>query len=249
MDSLNKDREGLKILLIQIREDPTVREEEHQSFADYSGVDRSQIEVLSVFEKPIFSKEVLKGIDAVFIGGASEASVLEPEKYGFISSCIELIKDLIDQKIPTFASCFGFQLAVLALGGEIIRDTDNFEMGTLPISLTDRAKTDPLFSNTPSGFRAVSVHQEKAIKLPSGCELLAYTDECLHSFKVENAPFWTFQFHPELDRTRLMQRLSVYKEKYTEDPAHLNNILDSIQETPESNLLVKNFVDNILLGK
>ncbi len=248
MNCLNKDREGLKILLIQIREDPSVREEEHQSFADYAGVEKSQIRVLNVFDTPNFSNDVIEGFCAVFIGGASEASVLEPDKYSFISSCISLINKIIDKKIPTFASCFGFQLAVLALGGEITRDTENFEMGTLPILLTEHAKTDSVFRNINSGFKAVSVHQEKATELPSGCQLLAYTESCLHSFKVLDAPFWAFQFHPELDRDRLIERLNVYKEKYTQDPTHLNKILESIEETPESNQLVQNFVVNVLIS-
>lgn len=247
MHSINKNIEGLNLLLLQIRENETVRVEEHESFADYAGVDKSQITVLNVFDRPRFESDVIDGYDGLFIGGASEASVLEPEKYGFISSCVDLIHKVIDKKIPTFASCFGFQLAVIALGGEVIRDTENFEMGTLPISLTDLAKNDPIFTGTKSDFRAVSVHQEKTVELPDRCELLAYTENCLHSFKVIDTPFWTFQFHPELDKARLVERLSVYKEKYTEDADQFNKILDEIKETPESNALVKSFVQNVLL--
>lgn len=247
MQFKNKNIERLKILLLQIRESRQVREEEHQSFADYAGVEKSQIEVLNVFDTPLFSSDAAEGFDALFIGGASEASVLEPENYPFIEPSIKLIQKVIDKELPTFASCFGFQLAVIALGGEVIRDTESYEMGTLPISLTDYAKADNVYQDTKNGFFAVSVHQEKVTELPSGCELLAYTDDCLHSFKVNDKPFWAFQFHPELDKSRLIERLDVYKEKYTEDLGHYNKIINGLRETPESNLLLKNFIRNVLL--
>jgi GMP synthase (glutamine-hydrolysing) len=246
MDS-KKNIDGLKVLLLQIRENEVVRREEHESFADYAGLDKSQVDIHNVFDHPTFDPDVVSGYDALFIGGASEASVLEPETYTFLSSCIDLIHHVIDKKIPTFASCFGFQLAVIALGGEVFRDTENFEMGTLPISLADAAQSDPVYSNISNNFKAVSVHQESTRDLPEGCVTLAFTEMCLHSFKVIEAPFWAFQFHPELDKPRLSQRLEIYKEKYTEDKEHFENIIASLEETPESNRLVQNFVQSVLL--
>jgi GMP synthase (glutamine-hydrolysing) len=247
MQLKNENIEGLNILLLQIRDTETVRAEEHQSFANYAGVDKSQITILNVFDTPSFEVDVIDGFDTLFIGGASEASVLEPENYPFIESSIELIKKVIENNVPTFASCFGFQLAVLALGGKVTRDTDNYEMGTLPIQLTELAKSDDVYQGTQSGFFAVSVHQEKASELPPRSELLAYTKECVHSFKVIGSPFWAFQFHPELDKAKLIGRLSVYKEKYTSDLEHYNKIINDLQETPESNNLLKNFVQRVLL--
>ena len=97
-------------------------------------------------------------------------------------------------------------------------------------------------------FMRISVHQEKTNDLPSGCELLAYTDACLHSFKVIEVPFWAFQFHPELDKSRLVERLGVYQEKYTDGSDHYSKIIESLRETPESNGLVGNFVKNVLLA-
>ena len=45
-------REQLKILLLQIRDDHKVRTEELESFARYSQLDVSQIDVLNVFDTP-----------------------------------------------------------------------------------------------------------------------------------------------------------------------------------------------------
>ncbi|MFQ5543678.1 MAG: type 1 glutamine amidotransferase, partial [Nitrospiria bacterium] len=235
-----------KLLLLQIRNHTDVRKEEHSSFVKYSGLRAEQIEILNVFDTPDFPQNIINDFDALFVGGASEASVLEPGRYRFIKASEALLLYCIDQTIPVFASCFGFQLAVRALGGEIIRDVKNFEMGTIPIHLTDLAKTDPIFENTSNPFIAVSVHQERAVASPSNCETLAYTEQCCHAFKVTDKPFWAFQFHPELDYMTLVKRLSIYSKKYTENNAHLQAVLNNAQETPESNQLVANFVNRVL---
>ena len=76
-------REQLKILLLQIRDDHKVRAEELESFARYSQLDVNQIDVLNVFDTPSFDSSVLEGYDALYVGGASEANVLEPKIYPF----------------------------------------------------------------------------------------------------------------------------------------------------------------------
>lgn len=239
-------RSNLKALLLQIREDKRVQTEELESFAKYAQLEVSQFKTHNVFERPCFGAEILNDVDLLFVGGASEASVSDPIKYPFVQSIKNLMNEAINRNLPTFASCFGFQAAILALGGVITKDTKNFEMGTYPIRLTEHAAQDPIFKNTPDGFYAVSVHQEKATELPSQCILLAYTSECCHSFRVVNKPFWAFQFHPELDKKCLQERLGIYKDKYTQDQEHFQEIINSVQETVESNNLVKNFVDSFI---
>ena len=109
------NKANLRILLMQIRDQARVRVEEFESFVNFSGLQESQITVLNVFDTPVFGSEVLEGYDALFVGGASEASVLEPENYPFVQPSINLLQHCIDVGLPVFASCFGFQLAALAL--------------------------------------------------------------------------------------------------------------------------------------
>lgn len=243
------DRTRLRVLLLQIRDHARVRAEEHESFADYSGLSPSQIEIHNVFDHPSFAPSILNNYHALFIGGASEASVLEPERYAFVRSAIELLEAAMARDLPTFASCFGFQLAVVALGGELLRDERDFEMGTIPIRLTDTATRDPLYRDTPDGFLAVAVHRERALHAPRGTETLAFTERCCHSFRVPSKRFWAFQFHPEVDRARLVERLTIYKNQYTDGDGHLDQVLSAAQETPHSNHLLRKFVDRVLLGE
>ena len=242
-----RQRSDLRILLLQIRDDERVRREEHQSFSQQAGLVPSQIEILNVFDTPRFPADAAEGFDALFVGGASEASVLEPDKYEFVGDGCELLRRARDDGQPVFASCFGFQLAVIAFGGRIVRDESDFEMGTVPIRTTEAALGDPVLHDTPDGFQAVSVHRERAVATPDGCIELANTDACPHVFRVEGRPFWAFQFHPEVDRATLVERLTVFKDHYTDGDDHLKQVLDAACETPESNHLVTKFVERILL--
>ena len=244
---MTRQRSDLRILLLQIRDEQRVRREEHASFAAQALLEPEQIDVLNVFDSPYFPAVVASDYDALFVGGASEASVLEPETYDFVPYCCDLLRHARETAQPVFASCFGFQLAVVAFGGSIVRDESDFEMGTLPIRLADGARRDPILCDTPDRFLAVSVHHERALEAPEGCVTLAYTDACCHVFRVSGRPFWAFQFHPEVDRATLIERLTVFKEKYTENDVQLKQVLDAASDTPESNRLVTKFVDRVLL--
>lgn len=240
-------RQQLRILLLQIRDEALTRREELDSFARFSGLEPDQISILNLFDTPVFDPAIVHDYDALYVGGSSEASVLEPETYPFVTAAQDLMRYCIDHAVPVFASCFGHQLAVQALGGTVVRDQGEFEMGTLPIRLTPAAADDPLFHDTPNPFMAVSVHRERATELPGGCELLAETDACIHSFRVKGKPFWTTQFHPEVSKSILISRLTIFKDKYTDGDGHLQQVLDNAVETPESNNLLKKFVDRVLL--
>ncbi|BBB27640.1 type 1 glutamine amidotransferase [Amphritea japonica] len=242
-----RNRDQLKILLLQIRDGAQVRMEEHLSFAEYCGVALEQIDILNVFDTPDFPVSAADNYDALLVGGASEANVLKPDQFPFIQACQNLIRHCGETAKPVFASCFGFQLAVLALGGEILHKDAGFEMGTIPVSLTSAAVDDLLFQDTPDGFSAISVHRQYADGLPGDCQLLAYTEQCAHSFKLKGKPFWAFQFHPEVDKATLIERLTFYKSHYTDGDGQLDRVLSSAVETPESNILVRKFVDRVLL--
>lgn len=236
----------MRLLLLQVRHDPRVRQEEYESFVRYCRLGPDELDTLNVFEQPEFGPDVLDGYDALLVGGASAASVLQPDDYVFVPNCIELLRWCIEVDRPVFASCFGFQLAVLALGGEIIRDATDFEIGTLPISLRPAAAEDLLFGDTPDQFLAVSVHRERAVQCPAGAIELAFTEHSCHAFRVSNRRFWACQFHPEVDRQTLVERLTIYRETYTDGDDHLNEVLNGAQETPESNDLMRKFVDRVI---
>lgn len=243
-----KERSQLNILLLQIREDDITRLEEFDQFVRYSHLQPQQFTILNVFENPEFEPTCLEGHDALFVGGSSDASVIQPDLYPFVESSKRLMTHCLEQSIPVFASCFGFQVAVEALGGSVIVDKANMEIGTYPMSLTEAAREDVLFHDVTTEFWAVCGHKERALSMPQEAILLAASELCpYHAFKIADRPFYGFQFHPELDAKDLAARITRYHNRYLDDSAMLPDILENLQETTIANQLIKKFVDLILL--
>jgi len=246
---MKKNKDDLKILLLQIREDEETTLEEYYEFVQLSGLSDHNFTPLNTFIKHEFDPSVIEGFDALFVGGSSDASVMMPDEFPFIESSKKLIRRCYDSNIPVFASCFGFQVAVEEFGGKVILDKPNMEIGTFQIQLTDAAKGDPLYSDTPTPFWAICGHKERAESIPDGATLLAYSELCpYHSFKMENKIFYAFQFHPEVDQKDLIIRITRYQDRYFDGADQLEKLKRTCtHQTPHSNALVKKFVDEFLL--
>eukprot|EP01080_Neovahlkampfia_damariscottae_P003080 gene3080-5250_t len=245
----------MRILLLQIREvnDPTAKEE-YLSFVRCSKLKEDNFVVHNVFEKPNFDENILEGHVALFIGGSSDASVLKEEEYSFVLNCKKLLIHCEKNNFPVFGSCFGFQLACEALGGEVIVDEKNCEMGCYNISLfSDSAKEDLLFHDTPNGFTSIIGHKERAIKLPENAILLASTELCpYHAFTLKDKPFYAFQFHPEMDLNDMDSRLNRYPKRY---PYEMFEGEEGIRKSgigkdlTDANGIVEKFVQRIIMEK
>jgi len=244
-----KSRQDLKILLLQIREDEETMLEEFYEFVQFSQLHEDQFVKLNTYETAEFEPEVIDDYDALFIGGSSDASVRNVEEFHFVKDCKRLVRYCYDKHIPVLASCFGFQIAIEELGGKVILDKDNMEMGIYQIELTDNATEDPLLHDYPHYFWAVSGHKERAAFIPEDCIHLASSHACpYHIVRFKDKPIYAFQFHPEVDRKDLLTRITRYQDRYLDDAATLQKIKDAaIHETPDSNALIKNFIDRVVL--
>jgi GMP synthase (glutamine-hydrolysing) len=242
-------RSQLKILLLQIREDDFTRREEFDEFVRYSRLEPGQFSVLDTFVTPDFEPDVMDGFDALFVGGSSDVSVIEPELYPFIKPIKNLLVHCVQHNIPVLASCLGFQAAVEALGGKVIVDKANLEMGTYRMCLTEAAAEDALFHDVPDGFWAVSGHKERALVMPEGAIVLASSDLCpFHAFKMSGKPFYGFQFHPEVDAQDMAERIIRYQSRYLDNDEQVAEILSELQDTAIANQIIEKFVDRILLS-
>jgi GMP synthase (glutamine-hydrolysing) len=72
---------------------------------------------------------------------------------------LETLRETVDVGHPTVASCFGYQLLVHALGGEIIHDPPRTEVGSYEMVLTAEARDDELFTVLPDRFLAQLGHK------------------------------------------------------------------------------------------
>ena len=229
-------------LLISLRDphDP-MAEQERGCFAE-----RSQLPLESVHLHPMAhgrpDAATLKRYDAVFFGGSGAYSVLDDVPW--IRAGIELCLQVIDLRIPSWASCFGFQGVALVLGGEVVRDAARTELGSTALRLTDAGVRDPLMGLLPQEFKAQEGHHDHVERLPPGVTLLATGTISRHqAFKVDGAPFWASQFHPELTRHSTTARFRHYMEHYADDMDAAQRTLDKLaseEDSPEvGHLLVK----------
>lgn len=246
---MKKQRTDLKILLLQVRRDQETILEEFYGFVETGKLQPQQITCINPIQQKHIDWKNLLHYDALFVGGSSDVSVLAPEEYPFIAECKQLVADYYHHKLPVFASCFGFQVAAEALGGEVCLDVENKEVGLFEILQTDAAKEDILLHDTPAKFWAVLGHKERAKKLPAGVITLNYTPLCpYHGFKFPDRPFYGFQYHPEMSTKDLHSRIIRYQERYGFHAESTQRLIEeSQQETTHANELVAKFIDRILL--
>lgn len=233
------------ILLLQAREqDDPAKDEEQESFAQRVGVDRHSISSHDLLQGPP-SLDRIRRSDMVLIGGSGEYYVSKghlPHQ----DRLYDRLRDIVAIGHPMFASCFGFQLLVDALGGEVVHDPDAMEVGTHLLTLTEEGERDSLFSSLPTSFRAQLGRKDRARVLPAGIPNLASSERCpFQALRIPEKPIWASQFHPELTGERNKGRLIRYMDGYAAAVAEheRESLLEGFEDSPESNQLLRRFVE------
>lgn len=229
-----------RALLISLRDpDDPMALHEHRCFVEHAGLPAQALASHAMVEGP----PDLSGVDLVFFGGSGAYSVLDDTPW--IRATVQVMLEVIDRRIPSYASCFGFQGVALALGGRVETDAARAEMGAVPLRTTAEASNDPLFSSLPGTFWAQQGHKDHVVELPAGVTLLACGDVSTYqAFKVDRAPFWASQFHPELTAQSTLARFVHYADHYL-SPAEKEPTLRRLragQDSPEVGALLARLV-------
>jgi len=91
-----------------------------------------------------------------------------------VSNQIDLAKRVYEVGIPSFGSCWGIQMAVVAAGGEVIENPKGREMGIArKIQLTKAGINHPLYEGKAPVFDAYISHDDMISKVPPGTKILA----------------------------------------------------------------------------
>ena len=198
-----------RVLLLQVREpgDPAAAHE-RAAFRRALGLEPGQLQVFDLLAAAP-APELLEFTDAVLIGGSGDHSVVRGGPW--LAGALDAMETLHDRSIPTFASCWGFQALAAALGGRVITDRAQGEIGVLPLHLTEAGHRDPLFGPLGSPFSVVIGHEDIVTDLPPDAVRLASSDTVANeAFRFRNRPIWATQFHPEVDRDGLVERVARY---------------------------------------
>lgn len=132
----------------------------------------------------------LSEVDGVVLGG-STAGVYEDEKYRWIEEQKDLVRGLVERRVPTLGICFGHQIVNDALGGSV-EHTGERHANLVRAELGDDALFDGVNEVVPV------LHSDRVTETGEGMEVIGeaeYYDAfaTLHG----DAPVWTVQYHPE----------------------------------------------------
>jgi len=118
----------------------------------------------------------------------------------------------LERKLPGFGICFGHQLLGYHLGQRVSTDTTRAELGTVRLTLTEKGRKDPLFSQLDVDFMAQTGHSDYVHAAPSGVTVLAENDKvATQAFKVDDSPFYSTQFHPDMTGAEAITRYLAYQ--------------------------------------
>jgi GMP synthase (glutamine-hydrolysing) len=237
----------MKVLLLQARyADDPAKQEEVDSFQKVAGLDEGSITShdLLLGAPPI---KTLDDFDALMVGGSGDFYLTQGD-LPHQQSTLEFLRMTVEIGHPVFASCFGYQCLVLALGGELVFDPETAEVGTYDLHLTEAGRSDDIFSQLPASFPAQLGHKDRTLRPPVATDNLCYSKDCAHqALRVHDRLVWATQFHPELDRATNYGRFLRYMDGYSEylspeeqDRAHLR-----FRETPETLGLLPLFVERV----
>ena len=235
--------ESIKFKLLQARvENDPVRERERNSFAVGLDVSPQQIETVDMLTASDNYDSITENVNAVLVGGSGDYSVTADLPW--LPNFFTVLGDLAHNGFPTFASCFGFQGMVIALGGKVETDHNCLEVGSHIVEKLTEAEGDPLFTGLPGTFVAQQGHADRAVELPEGVELLAQSQRCPYqAIKVNGAPVYATQFHPELTASENKRRFLQYFDHYIKaiGQEESERILSSFKDSTESSYLLKRF--------
>jgi len=230
----------MKIMVLQVRHnDDPMLEHERECFVAATELERPAFDWRNVIDGVPSLAEV-RAHDALLIGGSGHFSVTQPSA-DFFPPLTQLLREVVETRHPTFGSCFGYQLLVSVLGGRVAHDAAHGEVGAFSVELTDHGRDDPLFGGLPDRFIAQMGHLDRAVDLPDSVKNLVQSELCPYqALRIEGAPVWATQFHPELDQAANLHRYRAYIERY--DPSGREDGFRSLP-SPETSRLLPRFLD------
>jgi GMP synthase (glutamine-hydrolysing) len=177
----------------------------------------------------------LQGYNAVFVTGSPLHLYQDtPET----RREVDLMRAVFEAGVPSFGSCAGLQVAVVAAGGSVRPSRKGREAGfARRITLTEAGHRHPLLAGRPASFDAPAFHSDEVETLPEGATLLAFntvTEVQAAEIRHGQGVFWGVQYHPELDLHEVAGALrrqcdDLVSEGYARRPADLEGYASMIE--------------------
>lgn len=238
---MSKDRDRIRVALIQVRDHAGAARQEQECFLDRCRLAREQLDIIDLIHHPNIRWSQVAEADAVMIGGAGAHTVTE--RYDFTAPLWEVTERLVEEGRPLFGSCWGHQFLAQVLGGTVITDEPRKEVGTYPITVTEDGRDDPLLADLPETFPVQLGHKDRVDVEPPGIRVLAGSENCAHQLiRLEGAPIYGSQFHSEMNDDDMRVRLRMYENTYLA-PHERAAFEARLAPSPTADLLLDRFLE------
>lgn len=179
-----------------------------------------------------------------FIITGSSSSVTE--RASWMLRAEDLIRRIHDAGTPLFGICFGHQMVGQALGGEVTKNPNGREIGTVRVRLKPGAAGEPILSGLPSAFHANHTHVDSVTTLPPGARVLGETDLEPNAIFVIGAKTKCVQFHPEIDGDAMRGYVSARAHLIEAEGLDSTTILARAVDAPDGAATLRNFVKHVV---
>jgi len=141
----------------------------------------------------------LSDFDGVMFPG-SPLHIYDPDPC--VTRQIDFARAAFAAGVPVWGSCWGLQLAVVALGGSVRRNPRGRELPVArAITITEAGRAHPLLASRPVIFDALCSHLDEIETLPPDSHVLAANELSAIQAMVVQTPrrgsFHGTQYHPE----------------------------------------------------
>jgi len=180
----------------------------------------------------------LAGIGGLYITGShSMVSHAEP----WSEALKPWLREALAANVPMLGVCYGHQLMAAAFGGRTDYHPAGRESGTLPVSLTDAGREDPLLGALLPSFAAHLTHAQSVLTAPAGARVLAHNDHDAHQALRYGPRQWSVQFHPEFT-VPVMRAYLVRKRDELQALGHdPDALVAGVTDTPQASSLLAAF--------
>jgi GMP synthase-like glutamine amidotransferase len=186
----------------------------------------------------------------VVLGGPDSAN----DKTSKMLTELERVQQALDAGVPYLGVCLGLQVAVKAMGGEVVKnhvkeiglstpDGEPYSVSLTNLALTALGKKDPLFLGLGNSFRVFQLHGE-TVELVNNMQLLAVGKDCRNQIVKLRRNAYGIQSHFELTREMLTEWLKIDPDLNPLNKAKVLAEFDAIQEvyTITGLSLLRNFL-------
>lgn len=230
----------MRVLFIQFRRDPKMREQEYENVLRFSGLEKNELRSVSA-EKTKPSTSLLEGVEAVIIGATGKSSITDDEPV-VLEAWMDVLRAAREQRLPMIGFNYGAHLLTLAFDGSVTRDEAKKELGTRMVKKEMGATKDPLFHLLPETFAVQVGHIDRIDTIPPHAEpLLSSVSSKNECWGFPGEGIYACEFQLDLDKESFAQRIIDYQDTFASKPGELEHYILSIKPSPEATKILQLF--------